>query len=63
MGIPANSAVRYETALKAGKFIVIAHGTEQDATRARETINRTAPEAAEGYQIPPMDAEECRVRA
>jgi len=63
MGIPTNSVVQYETALKAGKYVVIAHGTEQDVDRARETINRTRPEGSQGYKISPTDTEESRVRA
>jgi hypothetical protein len=50
LGIPKNSILRYETALKTGKFVVIAHGTAEEATRARDIINRTAPEALEEHQ-------------
>jgi len=49
LGIPKDSIVRYETALKTGKFVVIAHGTAEEATRAREIINRTNPEALEEH--------------
>ena len=50
LGIPKNSIVQYETALKAGKFVVIAHGMAEEAIRARETIQRTNPEAVEAHQ-------------
>ena len=43
------SILHYETALKTGKFVLIAHGTAEEATRAREIINRTNPEALEGH--------------
>jgi thioredoxin reductase len=32
-----------ETALKTGKFVLIAHGTPEAATHAREILNRTQP--------------------
>jgi hypothetical protein len=49
-GIPKNSILQYETALKTGKYVLIAHGTSEEATRAREIINRTNPEALEEHQ-------------
>ena len=50
LGIPKNSILRYETALKTGKFVLIAHGTQEETTRARDIINRTNPEALEEHQ-------------
>lgn len=50
LGIPKNSILLYETALKSGKFVLIAHGSAGDATRAREIINRTNPEVFEEHQ-------------
>jgi len=50
LGIPKNSILQYETALKTGKFVLIAHGTAEEAKRAREIINRTNPEALEEHQ-------------
>jgi uncharacterized membrane protein len=50
LGIPKNSILQYETALKTGKFVVIAHGTAAEAGRAREIIHRTHPEALEAHQ-------------
>jgi hypothetical protein len=50
MGIPKDSVLRYETALKTGKFIVIAHGSAGETIHAREIINRTNPEALEEHQ-------------
>jgi hypothetical protein len=61
LGIPKNSILRYETALKTGKFVLIAHGTAEEATRAREIINRTNPEALEEHQPSRAAAEECVV--
>ena len=44
LGIPKDSILLYETALRTGKFILIAHGAEEEAIRARDILNRTAPE-------------------
>jgi len=41
IGIPKNSVLDYETALKADKFLVIAHGTADETTRARDILART----------------------
>jgi len=53
LGIPKDSVLRYETALKAGKFVLIAHGSAKETTNAREIINRTHPEALEAHQPSP----------
>ena len=39
IGIPKDSVIKYETALKAKKFVVIAHGTPQEVKRANEIMN------------------------
>ena len=43
IGIPKDSILRYEVALKADKFLLIAHGTADELTKAKETIERTSP--------------------
>jgi hypothetical protein len=63
MGIPKNSILQYETALKTGKFVLIAHGTAEETTRAREIINRTNPEALEEHQPSRTSPEPCLVGA
>ena len=50
LGIPKDSILQYETALKTGKFVVIAHGMAEEATRAREIISRTSPESLQEHQ-------------
>ena len=50
LGIPKDSILQYETALKTSKFVLIAHGTAEEATRAQEIINRTNPEVLEAHQ-------------
>jgi uncharacterized membrane protein len=41
IGIPKNSILEYETALKSDKFLVIAHGTAADVTKAKDILGRT----------------------
>ncbi len=41
IGIPKNSVLEYETAIKAGKYIVIAHGTEDEVADAKEIMEGT----------------------
>lgn len=38
IGIPENSILEYETEIKAGKFLLIAHGTTAEVARAREIL-------------------------
>jgi uncharacterized membrane protein len=43
VGIPKDSIIKYETAVKADKFLVIVHGTEEEVNKAKEIINSTDP--------------------
>jgi len=38
IGIPKDSIVKYETALKADKFLLIVHGTQEEVERARDML-------------------------
>lgn len=38
LGIPHDSCLRYETAVKSNSFLVIAHGTGEDAARAKDIL-------------------------
>ena len=49
VGIPKDSVVKYETAVKADKFLVIVHGTEDEVTKAKEIINSTDPVDSEAH--------------
>ncbi len=46
IGIPEDSILRYETALKASKFILIAHGTAREVEMARNILMRNKAEEA-----------------
>lgn len=41
LGIPKDSVLQYELAIKADKYLVIAHGTAEEVARAREIIQTT----------------------
>jgi hypothetical protein len=47
LGVPRDSVLRYETALKSGSYVVIAHGTPEDVVRAHDIIVGTSPKAIE----------------
>jgi hypothetical protein len=47
IGIPKNSVLQYETALKAGKFLLVAHGSKAEIERARSVLAAHKPEAVE----------------
>ena len=49
IGIPKDSIVKYETAVKADKFLVIVHGTEDEVTKAKEIIKSTDPVESEAH--------------
>ena len=41
IGIPKDSVVKYETAIKAGKYIIVAHGTADEVANAKKIIDDT----------------------
>lgn len=43
IGIPKDSIVRYEAAIKSDRFLLVAHGTEQDVEVAKGVMARTHP--------------------
>jgi hypothetical protein len=42
IGVPKDSVLRYETALKANKFILMIHGDNQEISRAQEVRKSSA---------------------
>ena len=50
IGIPKDSILQYETAIKTGKFVLIAHGSAAETDRAREVIESSKPDSSECYQ-------------
>ena len=43
IGIPKNSVVKYELALKSDKFLLLAHGTTDEVAKARDIMQTTHP--------------------
>jgi uncharacterized membrane protein len=43
IGIPKDSVVNYETAIKSDKFLVLAHGTADEVAKAKDIIMTTRP--------------------
>ena len=43
IGIPKDSVVRYDVALKADKFLLIAHGAADEIARGKEIVKQTSP--------------------
>jgi hypothetical protein len=50
LGIPKDSILQYEIDLKAGKFVLLAHGSVEDAARAKDILTRTEPAKLEHHQ-------------
>jgi hypothetical protein len=50
IGIPKDSVLQYETALKTDKFLLIAHGSTDEIARAKEILSRTGAETLEHHQ-------------
>ena len=43
IGIPKDTVVKYESALKADKFILLAHGTAAEVAKAKDIMQTTQP--------------------
>jgi hypothetical protein len=44
IGIPKNNILRYESALKADKVLLIAHGSNEEVTKVRDILRVTRPQ-------------------
>jgi hypothetical protein len=56
LGIPKDSIVMYESAVKAGKYVVVAHGTAQDVARARDIMSTLKPSGLTDHVLEPATA-------
>ena len=45
IGIPKNSILKYETEVKNGRLLLVAHGTADEVQRARDLLQQTGAEA------------------
>jgi hypothetical protein len=50
IGVPKDRALKYESSVKAGKFLLIAHGTLAEADLARRILSNTAAEEINLHQ-------------
>ncbi len=50
LGIPKNSVVKYETSIKAGKFVLVAHGTAEEVAKAREMLKTSGADQIDTYE-------------
>ncbi len=50
LGIPTNSIVEYETALKSDQFLVMAHGTEEEVAQAKRILEAAGAAQVAAYQ-------------
>ncbi len=42
MGVPDNQVIKYETALKADKYVLMVHGDAEDAAKVRDVLLNTS---------------------
>jgi hypothetical protein len=49
IGIPKDSILNYETSLKAGKFMLVIHGTPEEVTRAKTILSNSGASQANLY--------------
>ena len=56
VGIPRDSVLKYETSVKAGKFLLILHGTATEAERVRDVLNATNAEMVDVHRLPVVPA-------
>jgi hypothetical protein len=50
LGIPKDSILKYETALKTDKFVVVAHGSSTEITHAKSILSDTDAESLEHHE-------------
>jgi uncharacterized membrane protein len=50
MGIPKDSILQYESALKADKFLLVAHGTTEEIALAKAVLGRSSPASLGHHQ-------------
>jgi hypothetical protein len=58
IGIPKNSVLQYEAAVKADGFLVMAHGTAEDVARAKAILGTMKPVRLDTHAAPLSDVPE-----
>jgi uncharacterized membrane protein len=59
LGIPKDSIVKYEKAVKTGSFLLIARGAMFDTTLAKQILARTGPETLDHHEHAAGELQEC----
>jgi hypothetical protein len=57
LGIPKDSILKYETALKTDKYVLIVHGTAAETTSARNILSDTGADSLDEHIAAPAHAE------
>lgn len=57
LGLPKDAVVRYEAAVKADKFLLVAHGNADEVARARELLRSTSPEELTSHAAAHADSD------
>src|SRR5271167_4751942 len=56
LGIPKDKVLKYESSIKAGKLLLVSHGTDEDALRAKNILEATEAEEVDIHELPPEPA-------
>jgi hypothetical protein len=56
IGVPKDSILRYETAIKADGFLVMARGSNEEMARAKDVMGTSRPSHIDTYQSPNIAA-------
>jgi hypothetical protein len=56
LGIPKQSAIKYEEEIKADKFVLVVHGAAEEAERAHAILAETSPVSIEKHEAVPQNA-------
>jgi len=51
IGIPKDSVVKYETAIKVNKYLLVAHGTAAEVAKAKDILKTTKPAALDEHVL------------
>ncbi len=57
LGIPRDKVLKYETSIRAGKFLLIVHGADdEEVRRVRSVLETTEAEEVDTHEMPPEPA-------
>jgi hypothetical protein len=56
IGIPKDSVLKYETALKTDKFLLMVHGSVEEVEKAKEILENSRPESVTSHLVEPVAA-------